>query len=457
MEVKLRTAARPLWIPLALLAFAVISAPVYAQGSASPQPTGGQGGAGADGQHLNLQGAAFGSYSNNVMADFARDLPGAVGGRNPESSFYSGLTGGMNYGYTKQGATFFSFDARSTASYYPEYDIRSTQHTADVTFSRPLGRRTTFNFSQNARASDTYRLELFPDLMEDDPHALRPLDDQYAMAAIRTYSYVTSTGLSRTISRRATIGANYRLRYVDSPNEAFNFMVHDAGATFQYQLTKYGNLRAGYQYREAPRYSGASAATQDENPFKSHGVNLGIDYNRAFSVSGRRTSLTFSTGSALLASAREEEDRGEERTSAQLRPVLQGTVTLRRNLGRTWDAQASYRRLVHFIEGFTDPLFTESVSAGVGGQVGRYFRADAAMAHAFGGVGRGKTTGKSYGSKSISAQFARPLTNQLSVFSEYLYLRQHLGEDIVLPAGLAHSLNRHSVRVGLSLGLGLID
>lgn len=443
------------WAAALLMTSVLLPRPLYAQGSPSPPSGGGQSGAVDNGQRLHLRGTTFGSYSNNVMADFARELSGAVGGREPHANIYYGFTGGVDYGYTKQGNTFFSFDARSTASYYPEYDIRATQHTAEVTLSQPIGRRTTFNFSQDARASDMYRLELFPDLMSDDPNALRQLDDQYSMVAVKTYSYVTSTGLSRMLSRRATIGANYRLRYVDSPNEAFNFMVHDAAATFQYELTKYGSLRAGYNYREAPRYSG-SGTTEDENPFKSHGINIGIDYNRAFSLSGRRTSLTFSTGSALLASAREEEDRNEERSTAHLRPVLQGTVTLRRNLGRTWDAQASYRRIVHFIEGFTDPLFTESVSAGFGGQVGRYFRADATVAHAFGGVGRGKSAGKSYGSKSVSAQFARPLTRQLSMFTEYLYLRQHLGEDITLPAGFAHSLNRHSIRLGLSLGLPLI-
>jgi hypothetical protein len=409
---------------------------------------------------LDLTAGAFASYTDNVLADIAGgggaagSLAGSRGRRGQRAGIYSGLTGNASYGFSKhKGAGAFLVNARTNGSYYPDLDMRALQHMADVTLSRQLGRRANFRFLQSARVADQYRLELFPDLASSDPHALLSLGDEYGVLARRTYAYITTTNISHMLTQRATVGVNYSLRRVDSPDLDFKFMSHNAGTSFQYQLTRYGGIRASYSYREATREAGDGQAPL---PLKSHDVALGLDYNRAFSLSGRRTSLTFTTGSSLVAAGREEDQAGETTTTGNLRPFIQGSVTLRRNLGRTWDAHAGYRRLVHFIEGFTHPMFTEAVSAGVGGELGRHITANALIAHSFGNEGRNRAPNRSYGSKLASVQAAYPLTRQLDVFASYFFFRQQLGENMVLPTGVAHSLNRQSVRVGLSLRIPVI-
>ena len=448
-----RDAFRRYGILALLFAACVVSEPAFAQGT--PSPSGGS----SDGHKLDLGAALFASYTDNVLADLAGgggDTASPVGlrGRGDQNAgIYTGLTANLNYGYTKRkGPSSFIANARSNGSYYPDLDIRSLQHMVDMTVSRQFGRRTNARFSQSARVADQYRLELFPDHASNDPTAVLSLADEFAVIARRTYAYVTSTGLSHQLSSRATLGVNYGLRQVVSPDLDFNFMSHNASASFHYQLTRYGGVRASYSYREATR----DAAQQAQPPLQSHDVGLGIDYNRAFSLSGRRTSLTFTTGSSLVATGREEEQGDQTTVSSNLRPVLQGSVTLRRNLGRTWDAQAGYRRLVHFIEGFTHPMFTEAVSAGITGEVGKHIKANALIAHAFGNEGRSRAPGRSYGTKLASVHFGYPLLSQLDVFAQYFFFRQQLGENMTLPQGVAHSLNRHSVRVGLSFRLPVI-
>jgi hypothetical protein len=439
---------------LLLIVSVLVHGPARAQQGSGNKP---------DGHSLTLTAATFASYTSNELADLARSgatLPGldaVTGVRHGEqqnAGIYTGLNGGLNYGYTKQKAkSSINFGARTNASYYPDLNIRAVQHMADIDLTRALGGRTTVQFAQSARASDHYRLGLFPDMASNDPNAVLALGDEYAVISIRTYSYITSTGLTRMLTKRASIGVNYGLRYVESPETDFDFTSHQAGASFQYQLTRYGGFRASYGYRRVPRYA---QRTDNQHPYESHNVNVGIDYNRAFSLTGRRTRLTFTTGSAFVASGREEQ-RGEDTiSSTALRPFLQGSVTLSRNLGRSWDAHASYRRMVHFVEGFAHALFLDSVSAGVGGQLGKHVTVNAVVGHLFEAAGMRGSTGRSYGSKMASAQFAHPIMNAVDVFAQYFYFRQELGQDMILTEGFPREVNRHSLRVGISLRVPLI-
>jgi hypothetical protein len=437
---------------LVLLSISLLCTPLYAQGSTSGS---------SEGHKLDLRIAAFGSYTNNVLGDLAqgggvsRALSGPGGADQQNSGVYTGLNGNLNYGYTKRkGTTSFGVGARTNASYYPDLDIRTVQHVADVNVSRPFGQRTTGRFSQSAHFANHYRLELLPDLTSDDPEARLNLGDEYAAVASKTNAYITSTGLSHMLSRRATVGVSYRLRSVHSPEGGFDFRSHNTGASFQYQLSKYGGFHAGYNYLEVPRYAGKA---EGEAPLQSHSINLGIDYNRAFSLSGRRTTLTFTTGSALTAAGRAEDVGEQTITSSHLRPFLQGSVTLRRNLFRSWDAQAGYRRQVYFIEGFTDPLFAEGVSAGVLGQLSRYLKVNALVGYSSGQIGRKSSSGRTYSTMLLSGQFAHQITDKIDFFVSYFYLRQQVGKEVVLPAGFAHSLNRYSLRSGVSFRLPLIS
>jgi hypothetical protein len=447
-----------MWVLITAFVFiasVTCSAPAFAQGAPSL-------GGNTDGQKLDLRASGFGSYTDNVLGDLA----GAGGGQSLDISrgsgtqgagLYSGLSGDLSYGYSKRkGSASFSLNARSSGSYFPDLDIKSFQHLADAMISKQMGVRTSVRFSQSARMSDLYRLELFPDTASDEPQTMLRLGDEYGLIARRTYAFITSTGLSHRVTSRATLSLHYGLRRVESPDLDFSFMSHSPGVSLHYRLTRYGGIRASYSYRTATRET-TTAQGLGQVPLESHDVSLGMDYNRAFSLSGRRTSLTFTTGSSLFATGREEEQGDQATTSANLRPVLQGSVTLRRNLGRTWDAHASYNRMVQFVDGFTHPMLIDALSAGINGQIGPHVRANALIAHAFGGEGRNRLPNRDYGSKLAAVEFAHPLFWQFDVFAQYFFFRQEVGEGIVLPQAVPHTLNRQSVRVGLTWRVAIIS
>jgi hypothetical protein len=451
------------WRRLAALCVALAATNFYsvrldAQRAASASP---------DGHKLNFRATAFGSYTEDALAGIARGggdlgtLPGigASGSRSDgrsESGIFTGGSGSLTYEYSKQRArTSFNLNARSGGSYYPDLNVKALQNTVDLSVSRQFGGRTTLYLKESARMSDHYRFELFPDLASPDPEARLQLGDEYALVSSTTYAYTSAASLSRKLSTRATTSVNYSLKYVTSPEETLNFTSHTAGASFQYQLTQYGTLRASYAYREAPRNAGQAAG--EDLPFYNHDVSLGVDYNRAFSLSGKRTSLTFGTGSSLMASGTEQVHGETTTTDSKLRPVFLGSVTLRRNLGRTWDAQAGYRRMVVFMEGFTQPILTDGVSANVGGQLSQRVTFTAMGAYAAGAVGRARSSSNNHDSQTASAQLGVLLTRHLTFSSVYFYVRHRIGDDVVLPEGFPRNLDRHSFRVGLTLQLPLIS
>jgi hypothetical protein len=429
------------------------STSAFAQGGTSP----GQGGP-PGGHRLDLGATLFGSYSDNTLADIARTdsvLTGAPQRGQENQGVYTGFNGSLSYRFNTQKAkTSFDVNARTTGSYYPDLDIKAVQHTADIAVSRPLGGRTTVRFTQSARASSHFRLELFPDTASDETDAVLTLGDEFAVVQRQTYTYTTAASLSRMITKRASVGVNYGLRYVDSPDGDFDFMNHNAGASFKYRLTRYGGFRVSYDYQDAPRYAGQS---QEETPFQSNSVNVGIDYNRPFSLTGRRTSLIFTTGSSLFAAARDEQ-RGDQSTSSNnLRPVLLGGVTLRQNLGRTWDAQAGYRRSVAFLEGFTQPILTDGASASIGGQITNRAKLSGLVAYSSGSVGLSRSRNNGLGSQTASAILDVPLTRHFAFSTIYFYVKQRIGTDVILPQDFPRELDRHSVRLALTFRLPLIS
>jgi hypothetical protein len=322
-----------------------------------------------------------------------------------------------------------------------------------VTIMRPLGNRTSVRLMQSARVADQYRMELFPDLASDDPNAMLTLGDEYAVIARKTYSFGTTVGLSHKLSSRASLGFNYDLRFVESPADDFDFTSHTAGGTFKYQLTKYASARASYSYRETPRYAGPDLV---DAPFHNHNVNAGIDFNRAFSISGRRTSLTFTTGSSFVAGAREEVRGDEVISESTIRPLVTGAVSLRRNFGQTWDAQVGYRRLVHFVEGFGDPIFSESFGTTVGGQLGSRAHFSAMAGYSNGSVGFDDSKRNGHGGQTASALLGVPLTRYMNFTAQYFYVRQRTGEDVRLPEGFPHKVDRHSARLGITFQFSVI-
>jgi hypothetical protein len=97
----------------------------------------------------------------------------------------------------------------------------------------------------------------------------------------------------------------------------------------------------------------------DRLDYDSTLIDVGVDFNRAFSVA-RRTTLGFNTSTGLV---KQHGFEGEFR--------INGGVSLAKSFRRTWHASVQLTRATSFIPGFTEPLYSDTFTAGLGGMFSR--------------------------------------------------------------------------------------
>ena len=238
--------------------------------------------------------------------------------------------------------------------------------------------------------------------------------------------------------RRSSFEAYYSIYRVNYAESEFDYANWTGGARFTTKVTQHLGYHIGYAYSTAD-YSNEALS----NPRGIHNIDAGADYSRALSVS-RRTTFSFSTGSAILA--------GQTQFTTNDRNIyyrLTGDASLRHEIGRTWTAVLGYRRGVDWRETFNQPFLSDAVTASVEGLISRRIRFSSSADYTLGSVG---FTGPDNGYDSESAQggLEYALSRHLALFSRYVYYRYHFQSGVVLDPRFLPALDRQGVRVGLS-------
>ena len=297
-----------------------------------------------------------------------------------------------------------------------------------------------------AAYSPHYSLRLFPVSLPVDPGPDGAIDSAEPAAPDvdstiverKSFRYGGNTELKMLVARHSSLRIGYGYEATTtSGDRTGDFAVQSIGVNFSHELTSSASLRMGYSVQESTYDASGEPATRIQN------VNIGVNYRKPLSRS-RRTFLRFSTGSVLA----------DQVDGRRLEAV--GSAALIHQMGRTWSAQAQYRREVGYIEGFVRPIFSDSASSSVGGLITR--RVDLALRASYvnGTVGlrRGAPGFDSY---SASVRVRRALTRNLAAYAEYLFYHYAFDEAAVRPEGLPRKFNRNGARVGLSLWLPVID
>ena len=196
---------------------------------------------------------------------------------------------------------------------------------------------------------------------------------------------------------------------------------------------------------EDSTYEGSSAPST-----RIQKLNIGIDYRKPLSRS-RRSYLRFTTGSTVSQQVAGISDPAEGR---HIRAI--GSALLVHQMGRTWNARAQYRREAGYLEGFAQPVFSDSANVAVGGLITR--RLDLSLnANYITGTSAVRRNSARFDSYSASARLRRALHRSLAVYVEYLFYHYNFHEVADRPFGLPREFSRNGVRVGLSLWLPLTD
>jgi hypothetical protein len=396
-------------------------------------------------QSLIASASLYGAYDDNVMA--------GVGGVNrfdprlQRRGEYVGASAGLTYALARENErSWFGLTSGATANgYFVDADRTLVPHahaTALVGFR--VGRYGALRLDQQAVYSQYYRFLVFPSLLGVDDDGALAGDGDLELFERRALRSRSGIGFSQGIGSRSTLSAGYAygiVNYIDA--EFADWRSHNADINYARRLTARATLNLGYGHRRM------ESSLETSRSRAVHDVNAGVTYSRALSFS-RRTSFSFSTGSAIL--VRDDLDVPGSDPRANLR--LLGDVVLNHEMGRTWTAQAAYKRGIAFREGFDDPFLTDALSAGISGLITRRLDLSALARWSFGKLDRPGRTAHDGFVGTVQARYA--LARYVALFARYLYYQYEFGPDVPLDPGLARSLDRQGVRVGVTASVPLI-
>ncbi len=402
-------------------------APAIAQEVGTERPYRGLFGGGAggpeQGQSLEMTWALSGANDDNDTGgslDVDRGLFAA-------NSVYG--TTGANLSYTARGKSMaFTATGGSTGRYYRDYpNLNAFDAVGGARFVAGLGRRVTFNASQNFQYLPYYQMDFLAAIVPSSERSGRSEIDPVAPQPSRGYD--GSAALQSRFGGRSTFSVNYAYRHTsfESDDEQFDWRL--GNVAFSHGLTRYASLRLGYGYGTSANTFGTSGG-----PNQSHLFDVGVDYSRALSFS-RRTTFSFRTGSASFSQ------------DGRQQFLVTGDATLTREIGRSWTGGASYNRGVQYVAGFADPLLADTIQASISGLLSRRLTLNLSTGYSSGSLA---ASSQNYSTLHGESRLRVALNQFLSVDARYGYYRYIFDESVQLPLELPRSLNRHGLRIGLT-------
>jgi hypothetical protein len=342
-----------------------------------------------------------------------------------------------------------SFSAYGDAAFTRYQVLESTQGTYDtgIGFTGTAGRNT-YHASQTVAYAPYYQLGLFaatPPSAPSDVNISRA-DTNLDLAGLQSLNYGTNVDFTRALSRRSSIGVLYSYRqYSFADQSQYDLNEQRIGARYLQAMSPYATLHLEYAYR-----TGRYAETLNGEKQHSHDVSVGVDYGRTLSFS-QRTRVTFSTGSSVLMN---EDTQNQPSSDEGTHVFVTGNASLLHTLSRTWLASASYQRSVRFIQGFSQPFLSDSLTANVSGYVNRRFGLTFESSYTGGTVGTADV-GNSFKEYIATTYGQVALTRHWALFGQALYYHYTFDQAVVLPQGLPPALNRNGIRIGLTTWMPL--
>ena len=435
---------------VAILALLVCAAPASAQRLRPDRPYRGLfGGNGADPdskQQFDLNVSLFGAYDDNVLGNVSQS---ALDPRFQQNGRYGGGTASLDYTRRTRRVT-FDFTGGTSYRYYPSLrQLNSATSFASAGFSAKLSPRTDLRATESVSYLPFYSFGAVPGLTTASPGDVAPINPDYPLLQQTAISLSSSASLDHRLTPRASFAADYMIQYTDyrPGNQLFgNWAV---GGALSWKMTRHAAARFGYHYDRGT--TGLPGAGQGTN--EGHTVNLGIDFSHplsplrtmtyGFSVGTSRYTYLTSAGTTPSASL----------STSHL--LVTATGYLNRQISRSWTAGLSYNRGVQYVQGFSSPFFSDSVSANLSGFAGPRSRLNFTAAYSSGQVGIA-TSGQGYSTYSGVAGYQVAMGRFMALFADYNYYHYVFDPTVALPAGMNRGLNRQSVRVGVNLWVPLL-
>jgi hypothetical protein len=437
-------------LALAVLLLSLCATPLAAQSPRSERPYrglfGGSGGEGDTSQSLTARGNLGVGYDDSLLAASrgnSRPRPDDL--NTPLSGGLSQFSGSLTYTLAFTGLSIDAL-AGTTARYYPsiEREIVSRNHLRTAaSVSLPAG----FSVSGMVEYRPQSLASLFPSIsgvgLDGEGTDEAPVDSAFVTSSDHLLAYQGALNFSRDLSARLKFAADYSYRRREELADIGGYRRTSGGGQLSYRMSQSLTLRAGYHLSEA-HYTASDLTTQ------RHLIDTGVDYHKSLSFS-RRTTLGFGTGLTAVT-----EPSADGRASQDTRFRATGSAILNHEIGRSWTAAVIYARGAHFREDWPVPVFSDAVTATLGGLVTRRVQVQLSARSSAGRAGFSANDNGFSGSYATAvATFG--MTHNTALGVQYLYYRHHFDRaDLVLP-GYPDSLDRHSVRAYVSVWAALFQ
>jgi hypothetical protein len=409
------------------------------------------------GEALTVQGAIGAGWDSNLFLAHRDD---ALIAGTPivtpnttalNSGTYSQFSGGV--GYLRNGDKLqFEASESSSARRYPDYPLTAS-HGAAARLSWSPTKRISFSSTHQFVYQPWQTFASFPALFGMPlrfDHEMAP-NQAFASVEGAYRAYMTSSSFTTQLSRQSSLMAGYSYQLSTYNNSAAFvgplrwdiFAVGDGRLTNQSGLVRFNrgvtrNLgwHAGYGYSDA-RYSG------DVRRYRGHTLDVGIDYTRALSIT-RRTTFSFSTGAIAV----EQPDQA----GGYRRYDVTALATLNRQIGRTWNASATYMRNVEYLETARVPYFYDGVVLQLEGLISRRTGFHSAAGATYGdlGIDRDRHRRDRFDTEYANVGVAFGISRHLAVNTDYVFYMYSLNRLGISLPGAGPRLHRHDVIVSLS-------
>ena len=382
-------------------------------------------------QRLDLALSFFDAFDRTSVTDVRRVFTSEP--LLEDSYNFAGGNAAMTYSYTGKENTFGAaggtglrhYSAGSNA-FFPN-DFYS-----GFNFSSRISRRVRVRGGETFTMSPYYTFGNAP-LTGDLSQLIAPQFD-HAVNRVNAVTSNTNAGVAWTLSRRSSISAGYTFDYIDA---AASYHVHTMGAngSYQYQKSRYMNLRAGYGFYRSQLFG------QVIPYYDTHSIDGGFGYRRPLSFS-RRSVVGFNIGGTVI-------------TDGATRNFwVTGDASLSHQLSQFWALTVSYNRNVSRMGGLATPYVNDLGGVSVGGLVTRKLTLAGS-----GSFSRGSTavaTQNAYDAVYGTGRVGYPITRFLPLYAEYIYYFYRFDTSIGLAVNFPMNVNRHGLRAGLAYAIPLI-
>jgi hypothetical protein len=379
-------------------------------------------------QTLSLRWSAYGGQ-DDVIREQAQQLA-ASDDRYRNNGDYGGLSGQVAYTRGAAENRFSVFGSTDARAYGALRDIPMPTFSTGTSFRVAAGKRTSLRGTFSGSLAPYAQFAPYITAGSSSSEMV-PFSYGFAVENRRSLGFGGDFGIVRQLSKRSTLGLDgvwqrgQFERGASSENRTARVMLTQA-------IANGFGVHGGYGYQDARfAFEDTPAATV------LHNLDIGVDFNRALSVS-RKTRVSFGTGSSIVRPA-----------GGGSQYFLNGQATLEQGIGRTWTALAGYNRSSHFAQGFRDLLFLDAFSAGLGGQLATRVRVSSNASYSFGTVGLGAGA-PSVGSYTGSARLGIALSRLVALTASYTYYAYDAPPTATTIPGIAGQLNRQALMIGLS-------